>query len=82
MKALIAAIGMALMLGGQAFASGTSEEENTQKQKTENREILSLELDQLFSEGNLGETVVAPMYSSTDQLINTEILKRSTEIKD
>ena len=82
MKALIAAVGLAVMRGGQAFASGTSEEENTQKQKTENKEILSLELDQLFSEGNLGETIVTPMYSSTDQLINTEILKKTIEIKD
>jgi len=83
MKALIVAVGMALMLGGQAIASSTSsEEEITQKQKTESREILSPELDMLFDTGNLGETIVEPMYSKTDQLINTEILKKSTQLID
>ena len=80
MKALIAAFTLALMLGGQSFASATpSGERKTKKKSSENRELLSPEMDKLFKEGNLAETIVKPMYSSTDQLINTKMIKMSKE---
>lgn len=76
MKALIAALTVAMMLGGQITALGTtSEEEEIKKQN--NREILSSEQDKLFKEGRLAETVVKPIYNSTDQLINTELIKKT-----
>jgi len=77
MKALIAAFTLALMLGGQSFASGISSEEvKTKKKSTEKRELLSPEMDKLFKEGKLAETIVKPMYTSTEQLINTEMIKK------
>ena len=77
MKALIAAFTLALMLGGQSFASGIPVEEGkTKKKSTENRELLSPELAKLFKEGKLAETIVKPMYTSTDQFINTEMIKK------
>lgn len=79
MKALIATITMVFVIGGQSVAFGTTSEEETRKIKTENREILSAEQVELFKEGRLAETVVQPVYSSTDQLINTELLKQSKE---
>lgn len=80
MKALIAAFTLALMLGGQSFASGIpSDEGKTKKKSTENRELLSPELDKLFKEGKLAETIVKPMYTSTDQLVNTEMIKKAKQ---
>jgi|GEM_PF-2717645 len=80
MKALIAAFTLALMLGGQSFASATTLEEGKIKKKSnENRELLSPEMDKLFKEGNLGETIVKPMYTSTDQLVNTEMIKKAKQ---
>jgi hypothetical protein len=76
MKALIAALTVAMMLGGQMTALGiASEEEKTKKQN--NREILSSEQTKLFKEGRLAEAVVKPIYSSTDQLIYTEMIKKT-----
>lgn len=83
MKALIAAFTLALMLGGQSFASAaTSEEEKTKKKAIENRELLSPEMAKLFKEGKLAETVVKPMYTTTDQLVNTEMIKKVKEKKN
>ncbi|MFT4770822.1 MAG: hypothetical protein ACI9CP_001087 [Cryomorphaceae bacterium] len=80
MKALIAAFTLALMLGGQSFASGISSDEGkTKKKSTENRELLSPELAKLFKEGKLAETIVKPMYTSTDQLVNTEMIKKAKQ---
>ncbi len=80
MKALIAAFTLALMLGGQSFASGISSEEGkTKKKSIENRELLSPEMDKLFKEGKLAETIVKPMYTTTDQLVNTEMIKKAKQ---
>jgi hypothetical protein len=77
MKALIAVITVTMMLGGQNTALGkTSEEDRIKKQNK--REILSSEQDKLFKEGRLAEMVVKPLYESTDQLINTELIKKTT----
>jgi hypothetical protein len=83
MKALIAAITMALMLGGQSSASATPSEKGKIKKKAiEKREVLSAEQEKLFKDGKLAETVVTPMYTKTDQLVNSEILKKATKQKD
>jgi hypothetical protein len=80
MKALTAALTLAIMLGGHMAALGNNTSEDDKKlKKQEQREILSSELDKLFKEGRLAETVVKPIYNSTDQLINTEILKISNK---
>lgn len=74
MKTLVAALTLAILLGGHLAALGiTSEEEKIKNQK--NREILTIEEDKLFKEGRLHETVVMPIYNSAEQLFNTELIK-------
>jgi len=80
MKALIAAFTLALMLGGQSFASAIpSEEGKTKKKAIEKREVLNSEQEKLFKDGKLADTVVKPMYTKTEQLVNTEMLKKATK---
>jgi len=78
MKALIATIMMVFVIGGHSVAFGTPSEE-VKKKNTENRELLSPEQVKLFKEGRLNETVVKPVYTSTDQLINRELIKKIKE---
>jgi hypothetical protein len=78
MKALVAALTLAIILGGQIAASANTSEEDDLKKK-QKREILSSEQDKLFKEGKLAETIVKPIYSSTDQLINIELIKKTTK---
>ena len=81
MKALIATIMMVCVIGGQSVAFGAPSEE-VKKKKTENRELLSKEQVKLFKEGRLNETVVKPVYTPTEQLINRQLLKKSTDKKN
>lgn len=84
MKTLIATLTLTIVLGGQCFAIADTlaDDKKIKKEKTENRDLLSPELDKLFKDGKLGETVVKPMYTTTDQLVNTELIKKAKKKED
>jgi hypothetical protein len=76
MKTLFATLAMVVFLGAQSFA-GTEDTTRVAKKELKNsKEILTPDQEILFETGRLNETLVQPIYSSVEQLIFTEMVRK------
>jgi len=74
MKTWMITLVMICLITGQSFASEGAKNRKDAKEMKD-RAILSPELDTLFFSQRLGEAVIKPIYSSTEQLIFSEQIK-------
>ena len=77
MKTLFATLAMVVFLGAQSFA-GTEDTTRVAKKEVKNsKEILTPAQEILFETGRLNETIVQPIYTTVEQLVFTEMVRKT-----
>ena len=79
MKTLFATLAMVVFLGAQSFAGTEDTTRVATKELKNSKEILTPAQEILFKTGRLNETIVQPIYSSVEQLLFTEMIRKSKE---
>lgn len=77
MKTLFATLAMVVFLGAQSFAGTEDTTRVETKEFKSTKEILTPNQEILFKSGRLDETLVQPIYTSVEQLIFTEMVRRT-----
>ena len=78
MKTLIATVALVVFVGMQSFA-GADTTRIAKKEVTKTQSILTPAQEKLFETGRLNETIVKPVYSSVEQLLFTEMIRKAKE---
>jgi hypothetical protein len=76
MKTMFTMMAVALTFAAIASTPDTTEATITKK-KSGSELVLTKEQDKLFATGRLNETVIPPLYTTVEQLIFTEQIKRN-----
>lgn len=77
MKTLFATLAMVVFLGAQSFAGTEYTTRVATKEVKNSKEILTPAQEILFETGRLHETIVQPIYTSVEQLLFTEMVRKA-----